>query len=195
MQGNAKKTAKVPPHVGEIDGAPVVGRYYMVPAIWQARHPPGLTDYGAMWWPITGPLHNDQQFFEFKHDHYHVDIRFLGTRHIRRMGYTGWLAESPLEAELARPVHAFVGGPPLPKPELRKMRCRRLSVTYPYATSKQVRAVNDHFKGCSALANAKGHRYCPHQKARIDQIPPDADGIVTCPLHGLRFDSDWNVVT
>lgn len=30
-------------------------------------------------------------------------------------------------------------------------------------------------------------RYCPHRRADLTSIPPDENGIVTCPLHRLRW--------
>ncbi|MEQ9143397.1 MAG: Rieske 2Fe-2S domain-containing protein [Parvibaculaceae bacterium] len=32
------------------------------------------------------------------------------------------------------------------------------------------------------------HAECPHMLAPLAEVPPDADGCVTCPWHGYRFD-------
>jgi Rieske 2Fe-2S protein len=37
-------------------------------------------------------------------------------------------------------------------------------------------------------AAGKGGWICPHRKASLGSIQP-VDGIITCPLHGLRIDA------
>ena len=37
----------------------------------------------------------------------------------------------------------------------------------------------------------KENRICPHRGADLSTFTPDADGCITCPLHGLK----WHVET
>ena len=173
------------PRVDEMDGRPEVGRWYLVPAIWMNRF-----GFGELWWPVVGPLHTDVEFFHFKAPHYHVDARFLTVRHLRQNG-TNRFTDDPASAALETPVikpfaHRQDNPEPPPKPEYRHMQCRRFGCDYPYASMRQVQELRSHFSGAVAPRNASGHIVCPHRGARIDQLVPDEDGIVTCPLHGLR---------
>lgn len=172
----------------DLDGPPTVGKLYLVPAVLMAR----FFGKPEIWWPVVGPMHTDVEFFNFQRPHYHVDVRFLTTRHRRQIGGGNRFTDCPFGAALAVPVSASYAlnspdAPPPPEPVLRGMQCRRLGVAYPYAKTVQVAALNEAYRHDRARRNAAGHLICPHRGARIDQLPPDANGIVTCPLHGLRI--------
>lgn len=182
-------------HIDDISGPPIVGKFYMVPAILMER----FNGQGELWWPITGPMHTDADHFNFPWPHYHVDARFLTTRHVRGSAYDmgSRFTQCPYEAHLAAPVHAKYAqtnrNPPFPeppKPELRRMRCARTGTGYPYGTSDAVQGLRKDHAGDTARRNAEGHLICPHRGARLDQLVPDAEGVITCPLHGLRFNAD-----
>ena len=175
------------PEITTMAGPPEVGKFYMVPAIYMQRYFRGP----ELWWPVMGPLHTDADFFNFRAPHYHVDPRFLNARHLRYTS-TAILSDDPIEVQLATPVSKRYGvnstseAPP-PPPVLRRMKCQRLGVSYPYGDTKQVTALNTHHRGDHVRTNAEGHMICPHRGARIDQLPPGENGVVVCPLHGLRI--------
>lgn len=177
------------PVVSQLTSPPVVGKYYLVPAVYMQRE----SFKPAIWWPVHGSLHNDTQFFNFELQHYHVDQRFLTRAHLTYIGnfddIRGW---GPLQRSFAAPVHgtfAHIEHHPRheklpPKPELRRMRCMREMPELPPAF--QGTTMHAHFAGQTAKRGRLG-LVCPHQQYPLGQSTPDADGIITCPLHGLRI--------
>lgn len=161
--------------------APVVGRWYMVPAVFMDRY-----DKSALWWPVHGPRHDDQAFFDFRHEHYHPDTRFLTNRHLRQIGDGDAFGRSAVERAFVVPIHGWPPERPLPYPELRRMQCRRVQQSWPHPGVKPTRALNDFFRDCTAKRGRRG-LVCPHQNYPLGQQPVDAAGIITCPLHGLRI--------
>lgn len=155
------------PRVEDVEGALVVGRFYSVRAVYYIW-------YGMeRWWPILGIRHTDNRFFNFEVEHYHLDMRFLG----RDDAHDAYSA--PLSAR---------AGWPLPRPERRSFRCRRATLDYPYADKHPIMEINDAYAGVQARRARTGW-ICPHQRALLNAIPADADGVLTCPLHGLRIDA------
>lgn len=178
--------------VSEMSEAPIVGRYYLVPAIFMSRY-----RGKELWWPVHGRRHNDIQFFDFELEHYHVDPRFLTAKHVRQIGefddIRGWDA---IQRSFAAPVHgekvwSASGGKVsyqaknLPAPELHKMKCMRLMPEYPASSQPVIHEINAHFDGKRCKRGRLGY-VCPHQQYPLGSIVPDENGIITCPLHGLR---------
>lgn len=60
--------------IDQLDAPPVIGKFYMVPA---TRWKWNCTGRRKKWWPVVGPKHNDVEFFNFPHQHFHTDVRFL----------------------------------------------------------------------------------------------------------------------
>lgn len=160
----------------------VSGRYYLVPVV-TAKWNHLLAE-----WPVMGSLHTDAEFFEFKKEHYHVDGRFLTKRQIE-------FAESQcrtLAAEVqAVPLHAYPGEPSLPKPVLTKRRCWTPSLPYEHGDRTPIQNIRRHYAG-TQCAIGKGGWICPHRKVSLGSVKA-IDGIITCPLHGLRFDATSGV--
>src|SRR5947209_5030398 len=95
---------------------PVVGRWYLVPAILWDRsshvHTAGRSDQeiltdiqvsrGARWWPVWGNKHSDVEYFNFPTLHYHIDPRFLTRRHLKET--TAW-GRTVLQSIQATPLN------------------------------------------------------------------------------------------
>jgi nitrite reductase/ring-hydroxylating ferredoxin subunit len=161
---------------------PVVGRYYLVPFVpfnWLGI----VSD-----WPVLGPMHADEEFFNFPAAHYHIDPRFVNAAMVRRVEQNagrdifGWAQGSPLTRR--REVNA----PDLPKgrPAIKKFRCRTDEFPYRHGGQSKVQEMRAHYGTPPAIQRADGRKLCPHRKVDLSQFPADADGLVTCPLHGLR---------
>lgn len=156
---------------------PVVGRYYMVPVI----------DYMYLGrrdtWPAIGPRHNDAELIGFPYAHWHVDVRFLTARQVKRMCLRG-----SVEMVAARYPLCTIGVELPAKTRLVKRRCRAASWEYNVARKRPWEEAFDEAFGKIAepIRLRDGRLLCPHRKVDLSQFPPDADGIVTCPLHGLR---------
>jgi hypothetical protein len=169
------------PLLADLREPPVVGQFYMVPAI---EYPYcGLVDK----WAVLGPKHADAEFLQFTEHHYHIDARFLTASQERRI--LNWLPSR------YSTIEECAGGWPLSnrdvklpdgRPALIKRKCRRQTYGYAFDWQPGIKALHDHFAGREAIRLDDGRILCPHRKADLTQFPPDADGMVTCPLHGLR---------
>ena len=140
------------------------------------------------WWPVLGPMHEDSKIIGFRWDHYHVDHRFLTVKQFAAtVLYTRYRGMAPT---FSQPIHQMreeenlhtVGWPQLPT--IKRKRCLRAWPSYPTSTP-WMRRLEDHYE-CARMK--KG--LCPHQGAPLAGLEV-VDGVVTCPLHGLR----WNVET
>lgn len=188
------------PLLSELREPPVVGSYYLVPVVrhrWHNR----LAD-----WPVMGPMHTDREFFGFVHKHYHIDHRFLTeatAKWVRTKAFyrsrtgdsdkdlalicSGYpLAETPLYGKLAAG-----------RPILARRRCHRPLTDTPLLRQmpeKVRQEFRDHYgdRGSTAELAAPaiklgdGRRLCPHRKVDLSSLAPDEQGVVTCPLHGLK---------
>ena len=182
------------PLLSELREPPVVGRFYMVPAV------PFIWCGIDAVWPVLGPLHTDKDFFNFDRAHYHVDARFVSKRIASRASIhgTGIFAQaqrSPLaRRNVDNPVEVPTG-----RPRLHKFKCQSSSFPYHFHHQPTVSDLRLAYGDRSPTQRAKpirkadGRLLCPHRKVDLSQFEPDADGVVTCPLHGLRVcvrDSD-----
>jgi hypothetical protein len=169
--------------IHQIASVPIVGKFYLVPAIWWDWGAWGNDDI-KMWWPVIGPKHSDAEFFDFPLPHYHVDVRFLSKRHWAFSQYPGEFLSRPLSAS-----HMPQG----PKaPTWRRMRCSLNAVDYPFANRRAVLALNKHFAGQECAKSRHGW-VCPHRNVNLGSMAA-IDGVITCPLHGLRIDAKTGVV-
>lgn len=163
--------------VTELTEPPVVGRSYLVPCVRYAWF------HWRSLWPVFLPRHNDREFFDFDYQHYHVDPRFVSRRyyHLSRQGREFF--SSPLTHRDA------------PEPVLEgyfKRLCRRDMRTYPYSHVAAVRAIRRHYEGVQCERGPAGW-ICPHRRTPLGSFPV-VDGVVTCPLHGLRVAADTGIV-
>lgn len=181
----------------------VVGRKYLVPGIVYPFFQPWRHENKKerwWWWPVLGPRHNDAEHLNFEPWHYHVDDRFIDRRHERRIRAIQYRVD-------VEPIKLTIAGHPLnhrnypdhPDIEWRVRVCRRDRMDHP-VTDGSLKGQGAfahlfaHYHGCEAPLNADGVRICPHKGAPLSSIAPDAQGFVTCPLHGLKFDRDWRSV-
>lgn len=147
-------------------------------------------------WPVLGPMHTDADFFNFPARHYHVDIRFLNAR--TRRWAAGHLPESLMQVDPVVVVARCATGFPLNRrdrelpdgrPLLTRRRCFLSSTPFGFADDLYApfQQLRDHYGDpAPAIAKPDGRLLCPHRKVDLSSFPPDAAGVVTCPLHGLR---------
>lgn len=177
--------------LSDLRAPPVVGRFYMVPVIedfpWYGR----VRD-----WPVLGPQHADVEFFNFRYLHYHIDIRFVVERDFRYMAahsaprchgksdtYAAALSAS------AAPLHNMRRPLPKGRPRLMPRQCRREGMGAPivdYVPLIIGEMEARYGSPAEPIRRRDGRLLCPHRKVDLASFPPDAEGIVVCPLHGLR---------
>jgi hypothetical protein len=171
----------------------VVGEPYVVPCVQVDEvtvYPNEFLRPGELI-PVLAPAHEDAQFFNFPHRHYHIDFRFVDDDLWER------LRQSPT-------VHSCVVAESLlARPDLQwlRLRCRRMMPEFPAADAIPPDARIGDYEGLVvALCEMETHYLdtridtetlvCPHRRICLKGLPVQ-DGVVVCPGHGLA----WNVVT
>lgn len=180
-----------------LSGRAEIGKWYLVPCI--KVDASALTIWMDVngWVPVLGPKHRDIEHLEFDFEHWHIDWRFVGHRAYKYAA--GKISGSPLSRVLTndgageyRTLNR--------SPELRRIKCKRDMPTFPqvrkFATPdpwvrlssgvKWPRLERAQAITCNKL---KPGNICPHRG--IDLTPfVKPDGTVTCPGHGLRWDTN-----
>lgn len=144
------------------------------------------------WWPVMGEAHRDAEIVNFPHLHYHVDWRFVSDRTYQRHVGRPSRGESinahvvplMLLPRLA-PNTAMDDAPHEIVSKVRRLKCKRMLPAYPHGLTGWMNALAAHYAGACLKRGV-----CPHRGYDISREPV-VDGVVTCPLHGLR----WNVET
>lgn len=172
--------------VDRLTEPPVVGEFYLVPTV---RSPwAGVTKD----WPVMGARHDDAEHLNFPHLHYHVDIRFLSDRTIGSSFYGSAHkgASSPLCYRGDN--DKFIDHP---APIFKRRKCLRGSHEYPLeraADSEAFRTMWAAYAGAICKQGKAGF-ICPHRHFPLGSIAA-IDGVITCPLHGLRIDAETGIV-
>ena len=176
--------------IDDLTGPPGVGQRYLVPcvhAIWCGK---------ADWWPVLLPLHSDADHFAFEPRHYHVDTRFLAPARAPRDGAAE--PQGALQWPLAEVLGPWNAPEPNPfsKAEWRWRKCQHTKTLD--SCEQWLRRHETVTKFRAAMAGRtcpvqNGRRLCPHRAADLTTVPV-VDGMVVCPLHGLRIDATtWRV--
>ena len=149
------------------------------------------------WIPIIGPLHDDPKFIESYFQHYHIDWRYLTQHQVEILERTAEYMDidtnkvvidsvvpegSPKSIDVDNtngladefPVETYL--------KAMRRRCAREFPNYPSDT-EWLPAMETAFQN-EKLIDGR----CPHQQTDLSTIPTDANGNVTCPMHGLS----WN---
>ena len=172
-----------------------VGKFYRVPCVY-AKWPDRYV--APRWWPVIGPQHEDAEFINADYQHYHVDFRFLNeeSRQMLR-GPQGPSRAFSVVITSVNIVAAAVGLPAegssaerLPEDDswlqVKRLKCKALWPAYPSRFAWWLGELEAAYLG----ERLREGRICPHKGTDLSTIRPDGD-VVTCPLHGLR----WNVRT
>ncbi|NOW44072.1 hypothetical protein FHW96_000199 [Novosphingobium sp. SG751A] len=179
------------PLLSDLRTPPVIRRTYMVPVV----HFIYLNREDD--WPVLGPMHTDAKHFNFPEPHYHIDARFLTADQARLV--RNYMRGSRL-ADGFDPLAVTVSGLPLAKrrvanpvevpkgrPELKALRCSRKTPIYPFGDRPPMQALRAEYSDPAIpIQKPDGRLLCPHRKVDLSSFAPDADGVVVCPLHGLR---------
>lgn len=150
----------------------IVGKYYNVKcAIVQVYGKDRLV-------PIIGILHKDAQF-DFVKEHYHIDGRFTSGRgnpyDTNSLGHTNGVVTTDNSN-----VNSDNGNNTFKGIIVKRMKCKRLTTGLSYIppASKVMK-----WKRTMIGKSCKG-RKCPHLGVHMHE----RDGVLYCPLHGLRGD-------
>ena len=177
-----------------------IGKTYRVPHV-RARWVIGER---IRWLPVIAPMHQDAEIIQYPHDHWHVDYRFVSEA-------VAWrAAEYWITAGYASPLYNAVFAQPL-------MASRVVPTDYGWPIGEAWRLKDHPVETWSQVKRVKCRRryppypsppwayeleqaycfdtlragVCPHRGADLSTMTPDDQGVVTCPLHGLK----WNLET
>lgn len=160
-----------------------VGKFYKVPCV------RGMWHHLTRDWPVMGAFHSDAEIINFKEWHYHIDWRFVSK--LPLLDVFGSALKGFADPPKRNYITPLVTTPRmnpngLPKPVMRRRKCQRPH-SLPWEIKKKfwLQDLEKAYAGCKLAA---GH-VCPHRGYDLSHEPVDASGIVTCPLHGLR----WNI--
>lgn len=159
------------PRLSDLTGPPEIGRVYWVPTVRGTWHNETRN------WPVIGPKHHDRAELDFPWLHYHIDPRFIAGR------------EADLKAFLASPLPEYgeinQGG--LGAPVLRRRKCHR-HIAWPFEDTRSLLGpFACKWEGRRAERSPRGGWICPHRAVDLSDRAPDDDGLIICPLHGLRI--------
>jgi hypothetical protein len=145
-------------------------------------------------WPVLGAMHTDVEHFNFPYPHYHVDVRFLTQRQVSLIeSYYRHQQLSVAAIVGVQPLHRRGEALPKGRPILKRRKCRTAETPYVWGDQAPVLALRaDYSDPAMPIAKPDGRLLCPHRKVDLSSLVPDEQGIVTCPLHGLRVDCRRN---
>ena len=178
--------------IENLEHPPIAGEWYLVPTVrgvWLGKEQA---------WPVIGPRHNDKVDFNFDTFHYHVDGRFLSVSLQRRL-FSQPLSDARPPSFAPPAAHTIHSHPlceiknvndALPDPVWRRRRCVIARIEYPFGDRVPVKALRQKWANMPARRDQDGALLCPHRKVPLGNIAPDPDGLITCPLHGLRIDPE-----
>ena len=141
-------------------------------------------------WVVIGPRHEDAEFIGFPHQHFHVDPRFVPVTTWRDAMDSprgiGDILGAPL-MEAINPTSNWVA------PTLLGIRRRKMLRTVPDSMIASLMQTAPWLASLRAAYADDRLRdgVCPHRGLPLHGLEVGADGCVTCPGHGLR----WNVRT
>jgi hypothetical protein len=136
---------------------------------------------------VIGPLHHDKEGINFPHNHYHIDGRFLPP-HIAKHAYES------CTARIASTINNFPlyrrGEEHVALPVLKRRKCTNLDYEWiiPDSLTAKWGLIEKYGAPAPAIHLKDGRILCPHRKANLSSFPPDENGRVRCPLHGLVVD-------
>ena len=175
---------------------PVVGTFYRRPCV--RAH--WLTNQ-VRWLPILGPVHSDPEHIGADFQHIHIDFRFLNAeirqsldRHLlnspddffHHRVYSTPISyvtprgyEEPVDLDEVHLLH-------IDPESWISLRPRKYQGPYPVYPYENAHWLQDLSEAYAERTLIDGH-ICPHRGTNLTGILPDDDGVVTCPLHGLRW--------
>ena len=162
-----------------------IGKVYHVPCVRTQKHFWG----GAGWIPVIGPKHEDAEFINFPHQHWHIDWRFAPEALLKRARRIHLAGSEYARTLMERGLWPFEDGSvqiALEGPTAKRKLCKRQFGPYPTQRARWIPGLEKAYKDCTL----KPGMVCPHRGIPLAGAERDGD-IVTCPGHGLR----WNVIT
>ena len=175
---------------------PVVGTFYRRPCV-RAHWPKERIH----WLPVLGPIHADREHIGADFEHLHVDYRFLNLAFRRHLDN---LIQDSGDIRCINSVYStpisYVSplgyADPVKLDKIHQMgidpsswmsvRPRKYQGPYPPYPLGYFPWLHDLNQAYAERTLIKG-TICPHRGTDLSGITPDDAGVITCPLHGLRW--------
>ena len=146
------------------------------------------------WIPVIGPPHDDTEFIGLAPVHLHIDWRFLNKRQRKLALNFGENAAHDLVVATVYPdddsgpieLDQALSKSDLPKTAFLKHMSKKYQgpfPPYPEQPPYWLPALSRAYQHASLLPG----KICPHRGADLSEAQPDEQGVITCPLHGLRW--------
>jgi hypothetical protein len=167
------------PALSEDVNTPEIGQRYLVNCVWADPFPLGMQ---PRWWPVLGSPHTDPEIsVRAANPHWHCDWRFVSELVWHRVMTRVSNGETPLSYAIWTTRTAG-------NTTRRILKLKRPMPAFPKIAAQHL-PVLEHACANSRL-NLDTMR-CPHRGICLRGIPPDSNGVITCPGHGLK----WNANT
>ena len=175
---------------------PIEGTFYRRPCV-RAHWPTNR----VRWLPILGPVHSDPEHIRAEFQHVHVDYRFLDTEIRYYLTRLTWdfpddllhnrIFSTPISLVTPHGCEKAVALDEIHRLEIdpkswMSVRPRKYQGAYPPYPYDNVGWLHGLSEAYAERTLTNGH-ICPHRGTDLTGIFPDDDGVVTCPLHGLRW--------
>ena len=179
------------------------GKYYLRPCV-RTRWP--STKQPVRWIPVLGPPHSDAEIIKFSPRHFHADFRFLPRKlqeasgypdtevhHVFRTAVT--IAYPHVPGKPAQPVQInFLPTAEFPTHTFFQERRVQFNGNYPEYPDRHIPWLEQLTETYQGQRLQGEEMVCPHRGASLKGIAPGNDGLISCPLHGLRFDPATGIV-
>lgn len=171
-----------------------LGKYYKVPHVFCNDF------YGVKGFiPINTPLHEDKDYINFEHLHFHCDWRFLNSRYYKSICRDINFPNYELRSEVSKVILTTLRDGKINTKGSIVYKAVRAKRKYANNTYFQIletpiriegwrKKIQDAFCGDHLRQNELGQYVCPHKGAIIDLTHVDENGNAVCPAHLLRFD-------
>lgn len=173
----------------------VVGQKYRRPCVRTQWHGSYI-----IWLPVIGTIHDDRKHIGAAFQHLHVDYRFLRSEIRTALDHKPHSSPKRLNRVFSTPVSNVwplgLDDHPisLDDPQLADVPIATWLVTrprvyhgpypdYPHDIAPWTKAMNQAYAGQSLIDGTT----CPHQGTDLSGFAPNAQGVITCPLHGLQW--------
>jgi len=157
--------------VDRLKEPPVIGQAYLVPTVFGQWH------HLRRDWPVIGQKHDDVEHLNFDILHYHLDTRFLRVH------------ENLLMNAQYQPLHDRADLP-LGPVKFARRTCLREPSPFHGPADFTIR-FQSAFAGQQCGKGKRGW-VCPHKHFPLGTIKA-VDGVLQCPLHGLRIDAETGI--
>ena len=175
---------------------PVIGRKYPRPCV-RTR----WVSVRIGWIPVLGSVHRDREYVGADFSHVHVDYRFLSEAAratlesemsiTRRAIQINQVHSTPITYVWPDEMDHAVDVEDAPRLDIKTeswLQIRKVTYRGPYPTYPPHVQWIDELSAAFQEARLGLSRICAHQGTELSGFVPEADGTITCPLHGLRWD-------